>query len=137
MAWICRWTSAVTKRAWEGWNVRGGALGLGGAPPSAGECRRPAGPGGAYGAARAPAAPPAHPRAHNRHIVVQLRVARRSAEQCFVSDHVLGRHFASDVGGERHAVAIRAREELEPQIAHLVLRSLAPLDARGWLLRIA
>ena len=39
--------------------------------------------------------------------------------------------------GERRAIAIVARQELEPQIAHLVLRSLAPRDARRRLLRIA
>ena len=67
----------------------------------------------------------------------QLRIVGRHPQHGFVADDILGCHLPIHIAGERRAIAIVRRQKLKPQIAHLVLRSLAPGDARRRLLRIA
>ena len=76
------------------------------------------------------------PEIQQRHIVVQLGIVRRHLQHRLVADDVLGGHL----GGSR-AFSARDRigggEQLEPQVAHLVARALAPEHARGRQLGVA
>ena len=80
---------------------------------------------------------PAQSQIQQRDIVMQLRIVGRHPQHGFVADDILGCHLPIHIAGERRAIAIVRRQKLKPQIAHLVLRSLAPGDARRRLLGIA